>query len=285
MENQANEKKIELRKAETPSKYLTRIPKVDMESDFYEEVEKNSEELFEIVADGEVIGLAYVEDEEDAYIYIYIFAEHRGKGYSYPAALAAERSIKTVPPKSIHTGYDANNAIAKRLAEKCGYAPKYASALMKYGGEKFDEDELPIRHYREEDFDEAYTLTDEAFHKMRLETGQFPDSKQTPPTEKTRENWSKAAEDSFIYVVDGEMVGRARLSGRELANVAIKIARQGEGFGRKFVKYLTNRLIEKGLGEPALWCIVGNDKARKLYESLGYRETDRAEYSAKRIVD
>ena len=60
-----------------------------------------------------------------------------------------------------------------------------------------------------------------------------------------------------------------------------KIARQGEGFGRGFVTFLTNRLLEKG--EARLWCLVGNDKARKLYESLGYRETDRAEYSFKRF--
>jgi RimJ/RimL family protein N-acetyltransferase len=273
------ENKIELRKAEEPSKYLPRIPMVEMERDFYSEVEENSEEIFEILADGELIGLAYIEDDEEAFVYVYIFEEHRGKGYSYPAALAAERSIKASPLKSIQTGYDANNALAKKLAEKCGYAPTFASAIMKYRGEKLAEKPLPIRAYRDEDFLEAYTLTDEAFHNMRLGTGLFPDSKLAPPTDKEHTFWSETASERFVYEQDGEIVGCGRICEDTLSFIAIKIARQGEGFGRDFVIYLTNRLLEKG--EARLWCVVGNDKARKLYESIGFRETDRAENAKK----
>ena len=281
MKDQTMENKIELRKAEKPSKYLPRIPRVETERDFYSEVEGNSEEIFEILADGELIGLAYIEDDEEAFVYVYIFEEHRGKGYSYPVALAAERSIKASPLKSIQTGYDANNALAKKLAGKCGYAPTFASAIMKYGGEKLTEKPLPIRAYRDEDFLEAYTLTDEAFHNMRLGTGFFPDSKLKPPTDKERAFWSETAAERFVYEKDGEIVGCGRICEDTLSFIAIKIARQGEGFGRDFVIYLTNRLLEKG--EARLWCVVSNDKARKLYESLGYRETDRAEYSFKRF--
>jgi|GEM_PF-494310 len=292
MKDQTMENKIELRKAENPSKYLPRIPRVETERDFYSEVEGNSEEIFEILADGELIGLAYIEDDEEAFAddeeafafeYVYIFEEHRGKGYSYPAALAAEKSIKVSPIKRIQTGYDANNALAKKLAEKCGYAPTFASAIMKYGGEKLEEKPLPIRAYRDEDFLEAYMLTDEAFHNMRLGTGVFPDSKLTPPTDKERTFWSETASERFVYEKDGEIVGCGRICEDTLSFIAIKIARQGEGFGRDFVIYLTNRLLEKDEGKARLWCLVGNDKARKLYESIGFRETDRAEYSFKRF--
>lgn len=283
MKYQIPENNIEIRKAEEPSKYLPRIPRMDTEADFYSEVEENSEEIYEIAVCGEVIGLAYIEDDEEAFVYVYIFEEHRGKGYSYPAALAAEKSIKASPVKSIQTGYDANNALAKKLAEKCGYAPGFASAIMKYGGEKLAEKPLPIRAYRDEDFLAAYTLTDEAFHKMRLDTGLFPDSKLTPATEKEREYWNETASERFVYEKDGEIVGCGRICADALSFIAIKIARQGEGFGRGFVTFLTNRLLEKDEGKARLWCLVGNDKARKLYESLGYRETDRAEYSFKRF--
>ena len=283
MKNHIPGDNIEIRKAENPSKYLPRIPRVDTEADFYSEVEENSEEIYEIAVCGEVIGLAYIEDDEEAFVYVYIFEEHRGKGYSYPAALAAEKSIKASPVKSIQTGYDANNALAKMLAERCGYAPGFASAIMKYGGEKLAEKPLPIRAYRDEDFLEAYTLTDEAFHNMRLGTGLFPDSKLAPPTDKERTFWSETAAERFVYEQDGEIVGCGRICADALSFIAIKIARQGEGFGRGFVTFLTNRLLEKDEGKARLWCLVGNDKARKLYESLGYRETDRAEYSFKRF--
>ena len=64
--------------------------------------------------------------------------------------------------------------------------------------------------------------------------------------------------------------------------VAIRTDRQGEGLGRSFVKYLVDRIIESGHPEPVLWCVVGNDKARRLYESLGFEEIARAEYSVKK---
>ena len=100
MKDQTMENKIELRKAEKPSKYLPRIPRVETERDFYSEVEENSEEIYVIAVCGEVIGLAYIEDDEEAFVYVYIFEEHRGKGYSYPAALAAEKSIKASPVRA-----------------------------------------------------------------------------------------------------------------------------------------------------------------------------------------
>ena len=284
MNNQTVENNIELRKAEKPSQYLSRITRVDTEADFYVELEEDSEDVYEIVAGGEVVGLAYIDDDEEAFVYVFIFKEHRGKGYSYPAALAAEKAIKASPVRSIQTGYDANNALAKKLAEKCGYAPQFASAIMRYGGAKLEEKALPIRAYRDEDFTSAYTLTDEAFHRMHLETGLFPDSKLTPPTDKERKFWSDTAAERFVYEKDGEIVACGRICKDALSFVAVDSARRGEGFGRGMVTFLTNRLIEKNGGEPRLWCVVGNDRARKLYESLGYRETDRAEYSKKFFV-
>ena len=45
-----------------------------------------------------------------------------------------------------------------------------------------------------------------------------------------------------------------------------------KGLGKEFVKYMTNRLIDRGVKEPVLWCVVGNKNARHIYDSLGYKE-------------
>ena len=66
MKDQTMENKIELRKAEKPSQYLSRITRVDTEADFYVELEEDSEDVYEIVAGGEVVGLAYIDDDEEA---------------------------------------------------------------------------------------------------------------------------------------------------------------------------------------------------------------------------
>ena len=166
---------------------------------------------------------------------------------------------------------------------KNGYSPTWASTEMKYDGKKFQESNLPIRQYRDEDFDEAFKLSAEAFHKMRVGTGCFPDSKVAPPSETSRENWLKEAENEFVIDLNGEIVGYANLDDEELDSISIKISHQGLGLGKEFIKFMTNRLIDRGVEEPVLWCVVGNNKARHIYDSLGYKEVFCQGFAEKKI--
>ena len=184
--------------------------------------------------------------------------------------------------ETVETGYDLRDPVAKALAEKCGYKKTFASAKMIYEGGAREESPLPVRGYREEDFLEAWTLSAEAFHRMRLSTGCFPDSTVGTPTDEKRAYWTETADERLVLEQDGEIVGCAEVSDEELSVVAIKISRQGEGLGRKFVSYCVNRILEKKIGAPVLWCVVGNVKARNLYESLGFREVYRYEYAEKK---
>ena len=83
--------------------------------------------------------------------------------------------------------------------------------------------------------------------------------------------------------LNGEIVGYGAIDGTMLDEVSIKIPYQGRGLGRKFVRHLTNRVLEKGEGDPTLWCVVGNRKARNLYDSLGYQEIYCGEFSEKKF--
>ena len=146
-----------------------------------------------------------------------------------------------------------------------------------------DVPDLPVRQYRDEDFLEAFTLADEAFHKMRLETGCFPESTTTPPNDKYRQRFAETAEERYVYELDGNIIGYAKLDGDELDIICIRISHQGEGFGRNFLKYMINLMIDSGIKEPCLWCVVGNKKARKLYDSLGFKEVRVTAYPEKKI--
>ena len=272
---------ISFKKSEDASKYLSKIERTDSNGDFCDELADNSDEIFEIVCCGEVVGLAYIDDDEkESFIYVHIFPEHRRKGIGKLAALAAERELKK-SPKSILTGFGADEELAKKLAAELGYKKKFASAKMVYRGGKFGET-APVRNYRDEDFDAAFALTAEAFHIMRLGTGCFPDSELAKPREDSRKNWLEDAENEYVYELDGEVVGFAETEDDLLDCVAIRTDRQGEGLGRAFVKYMVDRIIESGHNEVCLWCVVGNDKARRLYESLGFEEVSRAEYAVKK---
>lgn len=275
--------KIEIIKLEDVTPYLEKIDRKDAEPWLSEEVSENGDEIFFIRVSDAIVGTAYISDEDRAFVYIYIFPEYRNMGYGEAAVSAAEQTIKTTPLIRIATAYNDHSEAAKRLAEKHGYLKKYSSALMEYRGEKFEEPELLVRKYRDKDFSEAATLSAEAFHAMRLSTGCFPDSVVAQATEEDRKYCAENAENEYVVQLNGEIVGYAAIDGTELEEVSIKIPHQGKGLGRKFVRYLTNRIIEKDEGEPTLWCVVGNVKARNLYDSLGFKEICRDDFAEKKF--
>ena len=86
-----------------------------------------------------------------------------------------------------------------------------------------------------------------------------------------------------LIEMDEEIVGYANLDEEELSSVSIKISHQGKGMGKQFVKYLTNRLIDRGVDEPVLWWAVGNENAKHIYDSLGYKEVFTQGFAEKKL--
>ena len=280
---EANTAAINICKPKDVSVFLSRIDPADSDAAFRMDVGENIEELHTVCSGDTVVGLALIDDDTKGYLYLYIFPEYRRKGYGTLAAHAAQQQIQASPLVSLTTVYGSNNPAAERFAEKCGFAKKYSSALMTYPGTPFEDKALPVRQYRDEDFDDAFALSSEAFHLMRLSTGCFPDSVINTPDGKTRQLWAETAEERYVYVLNGEVIGYARIDGAELDTVAIKPARQGQGLGREFVKYLTNIILKQEDEAPFLYCVVGNRKARQLYDSLGYREVTCNTYAVKKF--
>lgn len=273
---------IEIRKIADALNYLDKIDRTDADADFYNDVIHNRNTIYAIAGDGDTVGLCCIYDDADAFLYIYIFPENRHKGYGYLAACAAEWQILSTPRLRIGTAYDTRNEIAGKFAEKCGYAKKFSTAVLRYRGERFDLPVLPIRKHRDEDFHEAFALSAEAFHVMRLETGHDPNSVPYTADEEMRQHCRDTADERYIYVLGDEIVGCAHVDGAEIDNVAIKISHQGKGLGKMFVKYLVNEILDKKQDDPFLFCLSANKKARRLYDSLGFEETACNAYAVKK---
>lgn len=280
----AKEQQLTICKITDASNYLSRILRDEVDAEFYKEVSKNGDGIYGICAEGEMVGLAYFPGFSDGFLYVYIFPEYRHRGYGYLAVCALEKYAQSLGYQMFATAYDKKNKVAVKLAGKCGFAPRFSTSIMKYKGEAFELPALPIRNHRDEDFIEAYTMSAEAFHKMRVETGHDPDSVPYVPGEEERRHAMETADQRYVYVLDDEIVGCACLDGAEIDNVSIKITHQGKGLGRMLVKYLVNRILEQKIGEPFLYCLTVNTKARRLYDSLGFQEMVCNEYAEKTMI-
>jgi len=255
----------------------------DADAAFLLDLKNRAESIRCIYADGRLAGAAQLFMETKAFLYVFIFPEFRNRGIGTRAQKLCEKQLSQHNIETIMTTYRIDHPEAKIFAEKHGYKRNFSSAYMKYDGGKFALPKLPVRGYCDADFDAAFKLYAEAFHRMRVSVGDFPDSVIAQPDAETRQIWAQTADERLVFVDAGIVVGYAHVEGDEIGSVAVRIQNQGRGIGRNFVKYACNTILDGGNDFVSLYCVVGNN-ARRLYDSLGFREVYIADYASKPLV-
>lgn len=247
------------------------------------EIRNKSDDLHSILMNEKLVGLTLVEKGKTGYLYIFVDPTHRHKGIASKVLTDCERLLREGGSSEILTSYKSNNEISKYFVSKFSYKTKFRSKYMTYTGDTFKLPELSIRNYLAEDYSRAFRLSSKAFHVMRLSTGYFPESKIAEPTEESRTFWTKTVNERFIYTDGDEIIGHARVVDNEIDSISIRSDYQGKGFGRNFMKYICNQVLNSGHDSVALYCVDGN-VAINLYESLGFKEVYTAEFSVKQLV-
>ncbi len=254
----------------------------DADAEVISFVKERNEDLNAIYESDELVGLALIEEDKEAYIYVFIDPSFRLKGIGKKAYKLCEDRIKQSDSKVIMSTYKLDNLDAKGFANEQGYSRKFSSTFMAYSCNQFDLPELSIRNYLDEDFDIAYNMHAVAFHEMRLRVGDFPESVVKQGNDKIRGNWDKTAHERFVYLKEDKIVGYAHISGNEISSVSVNSQYQGQGIGRNFVKFVCNKILSAGYQSVGLYCVVGN-YAKELYKSLGFEDVYTAEYIIKHL--
>lgn len=276
---------MEFRRVHEATSILAQIDPADADTEILEDIKAEDEGVLTIFSDDEAVGVVLLDDDEDAFLYVYIFPQYRRSGYGREAVKLLEEQLRKANCRTIETGYRVDVPAAVAMAAEMGYKVQFSSAYMEYCGPELDCGELFVRPYMDEDYPVAQAIASEAFHLMRLSTGCFPDSVQDEPSEQQRKNWAKTTENRFVCLQDGELVAYGHIENSELADVSVKSFRQGEGIGRKFVGHLVNQIMKNGHETVSLYCVVGNMRARKLYDSLGFVERYCNCYAHKNLVE
>jgi GNAT superfamily N-acetyltransferase len=90
-----------------------------------------------------------------------------------------------------------------------------------------------------------------------------------------RERWEAALGDPEVTVLvydDGQIVGVAGSRPCWLDGLYVLPSRWGRGVGRELHDEALARLRAAGCDRAHLWVLEGNDRARRVYERLGWRE-------------
>lgn len=256
----------------------------DMETseEFLWALSNEPETLRATYLEGKIVAVAIIVPGKNiSCLIVFVSPQYRRKGIGKSMVHYGEKILRKEPCKIV-TNFHADNKVSKAFASRFGYEREFSSAYMKHTEGPFEIGEIPVRAYVDEDYPESHSLYAQAFHEMRISTGDFPNSTVEQPSEKNRESWQEDAANRFTYEENHEIAGHGHLEGNEIGSVSVRRDLQGQGIGRKFVMYLCNEVYNRGYKEVVLWCVVGNG-ARKLYHSLGFKDMYIAEFAYKKV--
>ena len=235
-----------------------------------------------ILYNGNLAGLVLMAVSRRPFLYIFIFPQFRSIGMGKAILAQCENALRSQSAVSISTSYRTDNPIAQKFSHDAGYRPEYSESYMEYAGATFEIPELPIRQYRDEDYASAHEMYAEAFHRMRLSSGFFPNSVPEPPNDRIRRKWAASADERFVYMRNTDIIGYAHIAGNEIGSISIRQDCQGQGIGQNFVKAVCNTIRSRGADKVSLYCVNGN-RARHLYDRLGFIEQYKSEYAKKHL--
>ena len=269
---------VRFEKGENSSAYYACLGD-DADRDFARDVLQNDKCMRVIFVNDVAVGLLVAGEGKTIWMHIYIFPEHRGQGYGSEAYEAFLKAFVTDETEEIMTWYNEEDKQSFQFASRRGFSHKFSSDYMSFEGDTYPQD-APVRPYHSEDFDEVFAFYAEAFHRMRLSTGCFPESQPQQPSQAIRNHWDEKADEYFVYELEGKPVALAHLLGNEISSLSVHPSYQGKGIGRNFLMWIMNHILDE-YGKVDLYCVIGNHKARKLYDSLGFKTSMRICYSRK----
>ncbi|MEG2289677.1 MAG: GNAT family N-acetyltransferase [Clostridium sp.] len=255
---------------------------IETSEEFLWALQNKPRTLIVVYMKGKIVAVALIiSGKKMSSLNVFVAPKYRHKGIGQSIVQYGENKLNKETGK-IMTNFHADNEVSKRFARRLGYERKFSSAYMKHTEGKFPIGEFQIKVYSDEDYLQSHALYAEAFHEMRIKVGDFPDSEIEQPSEKNRQEWNFDVANRFTYLENGEISGHGHLEGNEIGSVSVRTDLQGRGIGKKFVMYLCNEIYNRGYNEVVLWCVIGNN-ARKLYDSLGFKEMYIEEFACKNI--
>ena len=130
---------------------------------------------------------------------------------------------------------------------------------------------------REARLDEAETLAEiQRDASVAAFAHIFPPERHPYPLDEVRARWAEAVENPNLTVlvaeVDGAPGGVAGCGAEWLDGLYVRPEHWGSGLGRKLHDEVLGLLRKGGSSQCHLWVLEGNDRARRFYERLGWRE-------------
>jgi ribosomal protein S18 acetylase RimI-like enzyme len=143
-----------------------------------------------------------------------------------------------------------------------------------YEGLRFNEPDINPVVYRDSYFDIEIEKESELFYEMRLKNDMKPYKLSDESSESKEEirKFFNSNKDTFLFLFSdtNEFIGSILFIKNYIQSLCVDRAYQRQGYGIQLVKYVINRIYDKGYSSVELKVFKMNQIAFHLYEKLGF---------------
>jgi len=176
------------------------------------------------------------------------------------------------------------------LVQELAFSPWYGYVFMRHEGHMPQPIKLVKREIIREDYEHYMRTMSECFTEMR----QAMDIKPHPVIEalwrdqdhkdKNKAEWINHSQLTWMYYDQNEWVGSGLLYKEDIDDVFVPIHHQGKGYGRAIVEDIIREAYERSV-QPYIGYVKWNQRAGRLYESLGFKSYLEVQYYRRFLKD
>lgn len=174
----------------------------------------------------------------------------------------------------IDTSHVKDNLQWKEFFDEAQFEYWFSIYRFTYKGEKFNEPELCVKMYKDENYIDKISLESEAFSTLRKNCDIEPYNWYLAANEKALENsrrWTLSQKEyTYLFFENNEIVGASLVKDAEIDLLFVNVKYQGKGYGRKILEFTINRGLEQNSTAVNLNALASNESALRLYKSAGF---------------
>ncbi|MBE7104809.1 GNAT family N-acetyltransferase [Bacillus cereus] len=207
-------------------------------------------------------------EESIAQISVYVEQGSRLKGIGSALYKAIEELIFKMNPDFVCTYMRTESENCIGFAKKMGFERWWGSLELIYKGESFPETNMTFIKYEDRFFEQFVTMVQECYYELHEMNDMKPYLAPKDSIKKYKLN-----NESNVYVVlkNDQFVASVTVGEGTVENLMVAQSHQGNGYGRKALQFVINKLLEDGYEDIRLCYIEGNESAERLYNSVGFK--------------
>lgn len=204
---------------------------------------------------------------------LYVNPDYRKKGIGTALYEKAMEYLTEAKADGIVVGFKVDGVDGEddtNFYKKLGYEKWFGYHDMRYMGEVQPEVNLNFINYEDKYFEKYETLMGEAFYQLR-EANNMKPYNCSDFSDKQRQYWMNNK--NYVYLLldeKDEIITTITVKDGFIDEVMTSKGYEGKGYGKKAVQFGINKALSEGVKNIQLCVVEWNEKARKLYERLGF---------------